>query len=258
MMAYGAYQTLKADSELKKLSNEQIPEFKLTPSSQALVDMGKYGYTPQETAVFYSNLSQNENAAYRQTIEKTGSNFGGAAFAAINTKKFGAISQFISNDAALKRANMKTAAGIEQGISNKNTEVSLKDLWARQQGWGQSKQAGINNMFMGMAVMGGNKTTPTDTTTAQKSFTSMFGANPADAALGAVKGGAAAANNVTNPVQEASWMTGKYTLDKGTGWYNADTGYKSPTIGTEGVTKTKKEDYGSVNNFNDYGAIFNY
>lgn len=153
--AYGLFQTIKADVELNKLSKEEVPTYSLTPESQSLVDLGKIGYTPQEAAVFRDNVSKNTKLAYRTAIEKAGNSFSGAVNALNVSKALGAENAFAKADADLNRSQKRTAAAITQGVSDKNTSVSLNDFNARQRAWGMSKQAGINNLFMGLASSSG-------------------------------------------------------------------------------------------------------
>jgi len=153
--AYGLFQTIKADVELNKLSKETVPTYSLTPESKAMVDLGNIGYTPQESAVFHDNVNKNTNLAYRTAIEKAGNSFSGAVNALNVSKALSAENTFSKADADLNRSQKRTAAMITQGISDKNTGIALNDFNARQRAWGMSKQAGINNMFMGLATSSG-------------------------------------------------------------------------------------------------------
>jgi hypothetical protein len=257
---YGIYQDIAAQPHINALNNEKLPLESATPATQQLIDMGQYGYTPQETAAFFGNLAKNSNAAYQSTINRTGNSFSGAALAAINSQKLGAMATFTSNDAQLQRSNLKTASNLEQGIANANVRTQQQDLLRRQQAWGGAAKQGIQNAFTGGAQISND-------ILSNKYLDMLYsGKNPTDPNAGGTGYGrptAGGAGNGLGYVTAANQLLAKFANNP-TGSAISTDQFGNPVKPSSRGTRGSSNDYnfspgislGDTTDFSNYTPIF--
>lgn len=143
---YGLYKA-------NQLDNQPLPLPEVTPEMRNAYNraegMATQGYTPQEAAAFKQNLATSNNLSYRNAVNMAGGNLAGAIGRGIQANNLGALNQFASNDASLRRSNMRYADSLAshlQSISNAKQQMLMARRGQAEQAAGGALQSGLNNV----------------------------------------------------------------------------------------------------------------
>lgn len=122
-------QANRAKKSLAQLNKTPYPEYQISPELQSSYSraqsMANQGYTAQETAAFNQNLSRNQATQFRTAIDQSGGNLARAINAGLQANNIGAINQFASSDAQIRRQNIRNADDLARALqSQKNLSVS--------------------------------------------------------------------------------------------------------------------------------------
>lgn len=156
-LALGAYQTYQANKGLKKLQNEAMPTQSASPYLTAAYNRAQQssqrGYTPEQETAFKTNLSQNQNTAYRNAISQSGGNLAQAINAGLQSQNINALNQFATDDASKKQANIQYADSFApqfQNIQDENTRNALNYRLMREKALGGAMAQGTQNLATGI------------------------------------------------------------------------------------------------------------
>ena len=157
-MIYGGFQALKANSELKKLRNQDI-SYQATPETQKILgiarDNAMHGYSEAEKQAFLQTVAANSAKAYRMGMSRAGNSLSNAIGASNQIANSQAMNQFAANDANLQRQNQNIyfgQVGQDQNRANMNTQMEVNNNRMAQQAFGNAQSQGVENAFGGMQM----------------------------------------------------------------------------------------------------------
>lgn len=155
---YGGFQALKANSELKKLRNQDI-SYQATPETQKILgiarDNAMHGYSEAEKQAFLQTVAANSAKAYRMGMSRAGNSLSNAIGASNQIANSQAMNQFAANDANLQRQNQNIyfgQVGQDQNRANMNTQMEVNNNRMAQQAFGNAQSQGVENAFGGMQM----------------------------------------------------------------------------------------------------------
>lgn len=108
------------------------------------------GYSPQERAAYLSSLAQRNNAGYSKAMKFGGNGLAGAIQAGVNYGNASALNNFASQDAGLRRSNIRYADSRGDVISqqkNRQTQLENNNYNQKQAAFGNAIKTGKENMW---------------------------------------------------------------------------------------------------------------
>lgn len=141
----------KAQKGLKELARTR-PEYATLGEAEAMI---KEGYSPEEKAAYMQQMQRSQNQAYNLAVQRN-PNLTGAISAGINYTNVGALSDFASRDAALRRQRQQLY--LQRRDTETERKIREKQMMEQQYGLAyQQSQADITNAIgqlgYGMATM---------------------------------------------------------------------------------------------------------
>lgn len=152
------YQALNAGSRKRKSAKglrelaKTRPEYATLGEAEAMI---KEGYSPEEKAAYQQQLQRSQNQAYNLAVQRN-PNLTGAISAGLNYTNVGAMSDFASRDAALRRQRQQLY--LQRRDTETERKIREKQMMEQQYGLAyQQAQADISNSIgqlgYGMATM---------------------------------------------------------------------------------------------------------
>lgn len=129
----------KAEKGLKALANKR-PQYATLEEAEAMI---KEGYGAEEKSAFQQQLQRSQNQAYNLAIQRN-PNLAGAVGAGLNYANIGAMSDFASRDAALRRQRQQLY--LQRRDTETERQIREKQMMEQQYGLAyQQAQADISN-----------------------------------------------------------------------------------------------------------------
>lgn len=129
----------KAEKGLKALANKR-PQYATLEEAEAMI---KEGYSAEEKSAFQQQLQRSQNQAYNLAIQRN-PNLAGAVGAGLNYANIGAMSDFASRDAALRRQRQQLY--LQRRDTETERQIREKQMMEQQYGLAyQQAQADISN-----------------------------------------------------------------------------------------------------------------
>jgi len=155
----GGYQMIKGNQELNKLQAQPVPQFTEDPvvmqnRVRAQQD-AQYGYSPSEIANYNQRQAHLATQRYRMATAQAGSSLAGAIGAGINYGNINAAGNFASQDAALKRQNIRYADSFGQNLQsmrNRNTDNAYNYRMMAEKALGNAVKVGSENAMTSLAM----------------------------------------------------------------------------------------------------------
>lgn len=155
--------------------------------------MAREGFTGEEEAGFKQNLARSNRLRLQRGLDAGGSGLAGAVNAGINSTNIGALNEFASSDAALKRKNIQYADTLAQAIQhqrNLQTQNLNREREMKQQAYGGALKSGLENIV-----------NPLNATSAFNYLREQSGLNKG---LGSFQGNALPSDNLGRPISTPS------------------------------------------------------
>lgn len=145
--AYGFFQARKASKALNDLAKQPEPEYRSAVDIYNEADANtKSGYSPEEKAAFMGNLNRARTASQRIASDRN-PNLAGVINAGINYGNIGALNQFASDDASLRRQKISQLASGITAQSNANTSNAINLKRQKEAAYGEAYKAGVGNVM---------------------------------------------------------------------------------------------------------------
>ncbi len=140
---YGLKQRKEAKEGLKKLGER---DYMSAEDINQRAKGAAEGYTPAERLAFFQNLVRNNNAQYSRAMAYR-PDMAGTILSGINYGNIGALNQYASNDAALRRQDEQRQANLIQQQDARHQATFLQ----KQQALGALGQAAQQNIIGGIS-----------------------------------------------------------------------------------------------------------
>ena len=131
----------KADRALKQLAKSKQQYATLQDAEAAI----RQGFSPEQRASFQSQLARSQNEAYKRAVQSN-PNLAGAVTAGLNYTNVGAMSDFASRDAELRRQRQQMY--LQRNDMETERKIREKQMMEQQYGLAyQQASADITNAF---------------------------------------------------------------------------------------------------------------
>ena len=154
----GLLQYFNAKKALKQLNKTPVPRYGLTPQVEASIReagaMRNQGFSSAERNSFMNDVTQGSNVAYNRAFNQSPS-LSNAINAALSINNNSAYLKYAAMDAQRRMENRMYSDRLNnnyQTISDRNTAVDIDRRNKAETNWGQSMQAGLNNIITGAAL----------------------------------------------------------------------------------------------------------
>jgi hypothetical protein len=151
--AVGLLQTIPSLINTIKLNRIPRPEYETTQGiedSIALAEQrAQYGFTPNQTAAFKSNLANTLQGDYRNARDMSGGGLAQAITSRNMGQRLNALNRFASDDAAAQDRNVQnlfSARKFEQGEKNRQTAQQINYRMRDEGQTGATLGSGLNNL----------------------------------------------------------------------------------------------------------------
>lgn len=159
-MAYGTFQNIKANKELKKLQRTPMARYDITPeqtrSYNRAEQIANVGFTGAERNRAMQDIASSQNLAFRRAQQIGGGNAAKSITGALGASRLNAMNELAGRDAMLRRRNMAYADNVGNQLTSQRNRQTAQDIAYRmevERNLGQAKQQGAMNVLN--AISGG-------------------------------------------------------------------------------------------------------